>query len=173
MINRQREIAADHNRAVVRIDALHRQRNDDLTAAIMTRRNVFSFDRCAAAVCNVYKVPCDKLLSADRHAKYMPARRHLYWLLYNERSDLSLPQVGKLVDRDHSTVCHGIHKFNRDNPLHLGVVKMVNDEVWRLYHDDKVQKGEATRSVQPTSASASVNGVLRNQPTEGFTVRSV
>lgn len=34
-----------------------------------------------------------------------------YWLLKNLRPDLSLPTIGKAMKRDHTTVMHGIRRF--------------------------------------------------------------
>ena len=167
MENRQREIAAEHNYNLVRIDTLHRQRKFDLADAVMARRNVFSFGRCVDAIVQHYGVSREKLLSSKREVREIAeARQHLYWLLYNERSDLTLPAIGQLVGRDHSTVQHGIIEFNKRHPDRDTDTLTVHSLVWRIYNEQKVQAPESARHDEPQRASNSGDAVPRDKPAE-------
>lgn len=49
-------------------------------------------------------------LRGRRRTKYVSrARQLLYWALY-EATDASLPQIGRYLNRDHTTVLHGIRR---------------------------------------------------------------
>lgn len=172
MENRQREIAAEHNYNLVRIDTLHRQRKFDLSEAVMTRRNVFSFGRCVEAVMHHYGIPREKLLSSKREIREVAeARQHLYWLLYNERSDLSLPAIGQLVGRDHSTVQHGIMEFNKRHPDRDVDTLTVNSKVWSLYNEQKIQATKSTGHAKSQRASSCGYDIPRNKSAEDSTCR--
>jgi hypothetical protein len=165
MENRQREIAAEYGGQIVMVHAIHNQRNADLADATKARRNVFSFKRCLRAVSEVYAVSPDVILSNKRKAAIVRARQHLYWVLYNERSDLSLPAIGRLVNRDHSTVLFGIKKFE-EHPDLDAIVKELNTTVWRLHAEDtQVQENQDAGPDGPRHSPTGGSGIFRDQPT--------
>lgn len=55
------------------------------------------------------QVPLNTLLSQRRLKELVAVRHEAMWRLYEETS-LSLPQIGRLMKRDHTTVIHGILK---------------------------------------------------------------
>ena len=130
---RQREIAADFQQQKAQVHADYALRLEDINAAIMERRNVFTHKRCLAAISSHYGVSEEDIMGVRRYRHVVEARQHLYWILRNERMDTSYHKVGKLVGRDHATVYIGILRFEylqrRED------IACVNKEVWRLYND--------------------------------------
>lgn len=59
----------------------------------------------ALDVCEEWTVSSDELLSDSRRAHIVRARRELMWRLWSEQH-LSLPQIGALLNRHHTTVLH-------------------------------------------------------------------
>jgi hypothetical protein len=51
------------------------------------------------------------LLSYARPMGYARARQELYYLLWKSLPHWSLPQIGRFMSRDHTTVIHGIQAF--------------------------------------------------------------
>lgn len=60
-------------------------------------------------VCLARKVRRNELFSARRRPHIVAARHEACWRLKNETS-MSLPQIGRLLGRDHTTVLHGVRK---------------------------------------------------------------
>ena len=56
----------------------------------------------AERVSEVSGVPLERLLGRDRHKSVARARVHLYAVL--RETGLSYPQIGQILDRDHTTV---------------------------------------------------------------------
>ncbi|MCF3934332.1 hypothetical protein L1787_13025 [Acuticoccus sp. M5D2P5] len=56
-----------------------------------------------------FAVPVNDLLSR-RRARTITRPRQIAMLVVHERTSLSLPQIGRLFDRDHTTVLHGIDR---------------------------------------------------------------
>ena len=48
----------------------------------------------------------EELVSISRKKYLHPARREI-WIALREEGNLSFPQIGKLFNRDHSTIVHG------------------------------------------------------------------
>ena len=61
------------------------------------------------AVCNEHEVHPDDLLGPSRLRPIVRARQEAMWRLWADLG-LSLPQIGGLLDRDHTTVLHAIDK---------------------------------------------------------------
>lgn len=62
-------------------------------------------------VAHVYRVPLNCLLSDRRDAAVVRPRQELMWLAKRYTS-LSLPAIGRALDRDHTTVLHAIRKID-------------------------------------------------------------
>lgn len=54
-----------------------------------------------------FHVPLRELLGQGRSKAVAMARRHAY-LVLRERTDLSYPEIARLLDRDHSTILYGV-----------------------------------------------------------------
>jgi hypothetical protein len=52
------------------------------------------------------------LKSARRQQPLVDARQELYWQIY-KNTNWSLPRIGKLFNKDHTTVLHGVRKVER------------------------------------------------------------
>lgn len=89
-----------------------RLRND--VKPVITRADLtphFTGSRSHAIIdelCVEYQVYREDLLGKARPGYLVRARQHAYYRVYAECRHLSLSQIGKLFDRDHSTCLHGI-----------------------------------------------------------------
>lgn len=59
------------------------------------------------------RVRVDDVLSRNRRKNIVATRYHAMWLVMTHCQRVSLPKIGRLFDRDHTTVIHGIrtHKL--------------------------------------------------------------
>ena len=67
--------------------------------------------RALAAICETWNVPPDVLLSRRRSAHLSQARAAAYFLL-RTKLGYSLPQVGKVFDRHHTSILHTTRRFD-------------------------------------------------------------
>jgi len=72
------------------------------------QRTLYYLTQAAAA----YHVTDDEVLSRTRTADICNARHILYWLLRSE--GLSYPKIGALLERDHTTILHGVERVDAD-----------------------------------------------------------
>jgi len=64
------------------------------------------FDRIARRICTALRITKHDLMSMRRSRELVFARQAIvYWAC--RRTTLSLPQIGKRLDRDHTTILHG------------------------------------------------------------------
>lgn len=64
------------------------------------------------AAASAHRVLPSMVLSDLREARVVQARAAVIWVLRD--AGLSLPHIGHLMDRDHSTVLHAIRKVEAD-----------------------------------------------------------
>lgn len=69
----------------------------------------YSMKSVIAAVCELFDVRQEELLGKKRIAKISKARMVLYYLGYRNTSH-STTTLGNYLDRDHTTVVHGVKK---------------------------------------------------------------
>lgn len=82
----------------------------DTLPAIPTRdADALEVLRCVA---RSFLVSLDQLISKDRHRSIAEARQVAYWLL-RTRTRMSLPEIGRLLRKDHSTVMIGVRRIVR------------------------------------------------------------
>lgn len=62
----------------------------------------------------VYGVDKKEMLSPLRWARYVKARTHAAWLIWTLNKRLSKYQIGKLFNRDRTTILHGLQKYQAD-----------------------------------------------------------
>lgn len=63
-------------------------------------------------VCRSYDVSRSDVLSRRRHRKFT-APRHAAMYIIKEKSSLSYPAIGRIFDRDHTTVVHVCRQIRR------------------------------------------------------------
>lgn len=70
---------------------------------------------------NKYNLTSEQLIGHSRFKQLILARHEAFYLL--QRKGLSTPQIGRLMNRDHSTVIYGIrehmNRMERAERLHI------------------------------------------------------
>lgn len=66
-------------------------------------------------VAKLYRTVPTEVMGRGREARIANARHTVYWSL--REAGLSLPAIGRVMDRDHSTVLSGIRKVDADPGL--------------------------------------------------------
>lgn len=61
---------------------------------------------------DLYGVDVDEVLSTSRNDRVVRARQAACWLLRGH--GMSLPEIGKAIGRDHTTVLHAVRKIDAD-----------------------------------------------------------
>ena len=81
----------------------------DILAAILTLEDFLPPPRAQIlrAVCDVFGVSHNEIVS-HRRWKYLVRPRMVFYYVCRELTRASLPMVGRTVNRDHTTVLHGI-----------------------------------------------------------------
>lgn len=81
----------------------------DVLAAILTLEDFLPPTRAQIlrAVCDVFLVSHNEIIS-HRRWKYLVRPRMVYYYICRELTRASLPMIGRTVNRDHTTVLHGI-----------------------------------------------------------------
>lgn len=67
-------------------------------------------EQIVRAVCRIFKITRADLTGPDRQ-HYFSRARHVAMALCAKLSRDSTSQIGRMLDRDHTTVLHGIHKM--------------------------------------------------------------
>jgi chromosomal replication initiation ATPase DnaA len=58
-------------------------------------------------------LPSGEMLGPCRSAPVAVARHFAWWLVRNSRPDLSLPALGRIFHRDHTSIIHGLKRVRR------------------------------------------------------------
>lgn len=66
------------------------------------------------AICVAYDISPDDLLGSGRTYQVTKPRKHFYWSVSRYFPSISLSQVGRLLNKDHSTVLHGKRSFEEE-----------------------------------------------------------
>jgi len=77
-------------------------------------------------VATFYGYTAEELLSPNRTKKLTMARQAAMWLS-RQLTDLSLPEIGRVFDRDHTTVMHAVRKVQAEVDANLATTKSLND----------------------------------------------
>ena len=67
-------------------------------------------------VCSAYNVTLEDLIKKDRHSPFVLPRQVLMYKLRN--IGLGLKAIGKIMQRDHTTVMYGIQKIDEQKDLY-------------------------------------------------------
>ena len=70
----------------------------------------------ATEVAKAHGLTFHELVSERRHKKYIKARHEAMHMMYDETS-LSMVQIGKILNRDHTSVLHGIKAYKNKTEL--------------------------------------------------------
>ena len=70
------------------------------------------------AACRLWNVPAIELLSASRKRKVVAARQPVMAVLY-DLHEMTLADIGAALERDHTTVLHGIRQADPDRVAQL------------------------------------------------------
>jgi hypothetical protein len=57
-------------------------------------------------------VTLQEILSRRRQASLVAVRRRICWRIKNETM-MSYPQIGRVLNRDHTSILHHVHKYQR------------------------------------------------------------
>ena len=93
------------------------------------------------AVAESFDVPVELLCSRDRHRSVVKARQALYWLL-RRTTELSSPEIGRALERDHATILTGVRaveKLRRRDPFFAADLDQLL--VWAVGATDRERNG--------------------------------
>ena len=113
--------------------------------------------RLAQAVADEWGVSAAELTSQRRQALLIKPRFVLVWVV-KQASDYSLPQIGRLLNRDHTTVMHACRRVNDWR---------ANDDVLRHVTDQLVLIGQRLRHEQLASLRARQDELIADADAEG------
>lgn len=92
---------------------------------IRTAATTVNFRQVLAAACKVYKLAPQVIKSPSRDRRSIAARRHIVHILTTQRADLSIPLIGRLLCRDHTTILHARNSWPKAAPfLQREIVEM-------------------------------------------------
>jgi hypothetical protein len=84
-------------------------------------------------ICEEFEISMNDLMSPRRDTLATSARKKAYWRLKNE-THWSLPQIGRLMKKDHTTVLHGILRFQLE-ALHVNLgLRFPNNVDFKLFN---------------------------------------
>lgn len=86
-------------------------------------------------ICDIFKVSSKSLWSKTRKREVVHARFMCYWYLYNS-TELTLSAIGKMFNRDHATVLHGLKKDEEwtdiKDKIHLRLKEEFNSKIEKI-----------------------------------------
>lgn len=97
---------------------------------------LWSAHEVIARVAAIFNLKSDALISYDRTARTSHIRQLAYYVI-RTRLRHSLPEIGRVFGRDHTTILHGVQKIERLLATSPAVVRGVpthpkHGESWRL-----------------------------------------
>lgn len=107
--------------------------------------------RLAQAVADEWGVSAAELTGLRRTANLITPRFVLDWAVKQAAPDYSLPQIGRLLNRDHTTVIYSCRRVNE---------RRTGDEVFRHVTDQLAQIGERLRAEHRLSLRARADEVV-------------
>ena len=95
-------------------------------ADYVSRPKVITAKDVQAAVCNYFSVSLVDLCST-RRSRELAVPRQIAMYLVRDMTDLSLPDIGKLFDKHHSTVLHACDKIGAERKENQSLNKTLED----------------------------------------------
>ena len=87
-------------------------------------------DKIFTAIYNKYHIQKEDILS-NKRTKEIALARHLAIYIIRQVTDMSLPSIGKIINRDHTTVLSSIataeKKMNSDPILNIEVAEIIKE----------------------------------------------
>ena len=123
----------------------------EITEAVATNRPIYTLKRCLAAVCQHYGVKPEDIAAPTRKQTNVIPRHHFCWVVFTHRLDLSYARIAEFLNRDHTTVMHGVRKFAVEKHLKTADIEAVE----RIIHDT-FQKAEGARAASAPVGVAAV-----------------
>lgn len=113
----------------------------EIERSVVAKRPIFTMRNCLRAVCQVYGVTADEIKGRSRKQCIVVPRNHFCWVVYRNRIDVSYPMIGRFLKKDHTTIIHGVEKFeemkvSRENYL-FPIIMDVNSLIFSMYRLDK------------------------------------
>ena len=93
-----------------------------------------SIEKIQLTIARHSNIEPDVLIGKSRQGVIIPWRQMLYTLAY-ELTGHGLPEIGRQLNRDHTTILHGIKRFNKlcnQNPMVYKIYKILRDELSRM-----------------------------------------
>jgi len=106
----------------------------------MRKKEIVSLSSLIPAVTAVFKVNRDELLSRRRQ-RYLVTPRHVLFALAYKYTVYTLPRLGYMFDRDHTTILHAVDKIRvqrKENPE----LDILMDEVYMLALENEIKRDE-------------------------------
>lgn len=131
-IKQQREAALQRQKKLEEI--ARREREKELREKRISSEP--EFKRILAVVAHVHAVTVDDLCARSREAKFAVARHHAIWEL-KTRKEFSTIKIGKILNRDHSTIVHSLDAWSKIGHLHADAVEAVRQILTTGSKDDE------------------------------------
>ena len=112
----------------------------------LKRSEIVSVQSLSRAVVDVFKVSKEELFGRRRH-RYLTAPRHVLFFLAYRYTVYSLPKLGQMFGRDHTTILHGVDKIRKQKNENPELETLIQ-EVYLLaleYEVDREEKMERYR----------------------------
>jgi chromosomal replication initiation ATPase DnaA len=110
-VGKAEELSPAHLAALAR-EAAKREKASREAAAFENEQPKFSGEmtgkQILAAVAYVHRVPVDEIKGKSRKKSFALARHHLVWELRKRKTNYSLPMIGKMLHRDHTTILNSL-----------------------------------------------------------------
>ena len=93
-----------------------------------------SIEKIQLAISSHSNIEPHVLIGKSRQGVIIPWRQMLYTLAY-ELTGHGLPEIGRQLNRDHTTILHGIKRFNKlcnQNQMVYKIYKSLRDELSRM-----------------------------------------
>lgn len=89
------------------------------------------FDKIVGIVGQARGFDAQQIKSAERRAPFVRARYEVAYLA-RKYLDLSLPEIGRRLNRDHTSVINGLRRIEQrmQSPEYLKEVSCIEDRVW-------------------------------------------
>ena len=107
----------------------------DKIGAYTRKKNLIYDPHYLTYILDVFKIEEYQVFSKTRIREVVHARFMCYWYLYNS-TNLTLGSIGKMFNRDHATVLHGLKKDREwtdiKDPIHLRLKEEFNSKIEKI-----------------------------------------
>ncbi len=107
-----------------------------------------TFEKLSEIVCDVYDINMSQLISRSRKRELCLARNMLAYIVFNYLDDMKIHQIGKLLNRDRSTVWHSLQICMSDISSNNYAQK---EYYLNIKYRIKTEFGDETKDIDSTS----------------------